>query len=180
MALRASSGPARKTAAATAGPSTRRVTITVMDPKALDKLLLRVLERAPDESFELDLTEPTTWADDPLISSKEADLLLQEAQHQGLVEGETRRGRWQRLQVVECWPNRRGAATSRGVAATARRTPARPLGQGRLGPSRSSPVGGNGREPATRGLRAQARGWRHSGPARTLAGGHAPFLGGPS
>jgi hypothetical protein len=63
-----------------------------MDQKALDKLLLRVLDSEPDESFELKLTEPAAWATDSSISSKEADLGLQEAQHQGLIEGQRGEG----------------------------------------------------------------------------------------
>lgn len=63
-----------------------------MDPKALDNLLLRVLDRDPDEGFELALTEPTAWLDDSSISSKEVDLLLQEAEHRALLEGERGEG----------------------------------------------------------------------------------------
>ena len=63
-----------------------------MDPKALDKLLLSLLDRDSNMNFDLELTDPIPWEGDPSLSSREADLLLQEGKHQGLLEGERGEG----------------------------------------------------------------------------------------
>ncbi len=63
-----------------------------MDAEGLDKLLLSLLDRDPDSNFDLKLTDPIPWEGDPSITSNDVDLLLQEARHQDLIEGERGEG----------------------------------------------------------------------------------------
>jgi hypothetical protein len=84
-----------------------------MDPKALDKLLPSLLDRDSNVNFDLELMDPMPWEGDPSLSSREADLLLQEGKHHGLLEGERGEGDGQHVLVVKRLPYGRRAATTR-------------------------------------------------------------------
>ena len=57
-----------------------------MDPDALDKLLLSLIDRESKANFDLELTEPVPWEGNTSLNSKEADLLLQRARTRGYLK----------------------------------------------------------------------------------------------